>query len=180
MPSFSRAFLVPHRSEMATDDLEALQLLSMVLGSGSSSRLYSELVLKRSLATSAGSYDRAEVLDYPSLHLYGQPIPGVEIADLEAAIDGVLVQFLEQGVRDDELSRAKDRLAAAAILARDDPKTAPRVIGSAMAVDDSLAHLQAWPERVAAIPREQVMALAERVLIPARSVTGILTPELPS
>ncbi len=180
LPSFSRAFLVPHRSDMALDDLEALQLLTMVLGSGTSSRFYSELVLKRSLATGVGSYDRAEVLDYPSLHIYGQPVPGVEIADLEAGIDSVLVQFLNEGVRDDELRQAKDRLAAAAILARDDPKTAPRVIGSAMAVGDSLEHLQAWPERVAAIPAAQVMALAERVLIPARSVTGILTPELPS
>ncbi len=179
-PRFSRAYLVPHRSELGAGDLEALQILSMLLGGGNTSRLYSDLVLGRGLAISAGTYDRAEVLDYPSLHLYGQPVPGVEVSALEAEIDGQIDRFLEDGVTDAELQDAKDRLAAAAVFARDDPKTAPRVIGSAMAVGEPLAYLQAWPERVAAVTPEQVTELARQVIDPRRSVTGILHPEMPS
>ncbi len=180
VPRFSRAYLVPHRHELEAGDLEALQLLTMLLGGGNTSLLYSNLVLGRGTAISAGSYDRAEVLDYPSLHLYGQPVPGVEIAALEAEIDGEIERFLEAGVDPAALNDAKDRLAAAAVFVRDDPKTAPRVIGSAMAVGESLDYLQAWPERVAAVEPQQVTDLARRVIDPTRSVTGILHPERPS
>lgn len=179
-PRFSRAYLVPHRESLQPGELEALQILSMVLGGGNTSRLYSDMVLGRGLAISAGSYDRSEVLDYPSLHIYGQPVPGVEIAAFEAEIDSQIARFLEEGVSAAELQDAKDRLAAAAVFARDDPKTAPRVIGSAMAVNESLAYLQAWPERVAAVEADAVIELARRVIDPRRSVTGLLHPEMPS
>lgn len=179
-PRFSRAYLVPHRDSLAPGELEALQILSMVLGGGNTSRLYSDMVLGRGLAISAGSYDRSEVLDYPTLHLYGQPVPGVEISAFEAEMDRQIERFLDEGVNASELQDAKDRLAAAAVFARDDPKTAPRVIGSAMAVNESLAHLQAWPERVAAVQADAVTDLARRVIDPKRSVTGLLHPEMPS
>ncbi|MBC6405879.1 MAG: insulinase family protein [Rhodospirillales bacterium] len=179
-PQFSRVYLVPHRSELGPGDPEALQLLSMLLGGGNTSRLYRDLVLGRSLALAAGSYDRGEVLDYPTLSLYARPVPGVEIAVLEREIDAQIARFLEEGADATALDEAKDRLQAAAVLVRDDPKTAPRVIGTAMAVGDSLATIQSWPERVAAVTPEQVNALAHRVLQPRRSVTGILHPERPA
>ncbi|GAB5468512.1 MAG: pitrilysin family protein [Rhodospirillales bacterium] len=180
LPRWSRAYLAPHRSDLAAGDLEALQLLSMVLGGASSSRLYKALVLDQAIATSAGSYDRAEVLDYPSLHLYAQPLPGVALAALESAVEDQVARLLQEGVEAEELTKAKDRLAAAAIFARDDPKTAPRVIGSALAIGESLEYLQAWPERVAAVEPAQVTALARLIMEPRRSVTGSLHPELPA
>ncbi|MEO1191452.1 MAG: pitrilysin family protein [Pseudomonadota bacterium] len=180
VPRWSRAYLVPHRSELAPGDLEALQLLSMILGGASSSRLYRSLVLDQGLATSAGSYDRSEVLDYPTFYLYAQPVPGAGLEALETAADVEIMRLLSDGVTETELQKAKDRLAAAAIFARDDPKTAPRVIGSALSIGESLAELQAWPERVAAVTSAQVEALAQTVLDPRRSVTGRLHPEMPS
>ncbi len=179
-PRLSRTYLVPHRKDLQPGGLEALQLLSMVLGGGNTSRLYSDLVLGRGLAISAGSYDRSEVLDYPTLHLYAQPVPGVEVSALETEVDGQIERFLEEGADAAALQDAKDRLVAAAVFARDDPKTAPRVIGSAMAVNESLAYLQAWPERVAAVAPQEVTDLARQVIDPRRSVTGILHPEMPS
>ncbi len=179
-PRFSRSYLVPHRKELRPNDLEALQLLSMLLGGGNTSRLYSNLVMGSERAISAGSYEDSGVLDYPTLNLYAQPVPGVEVEALEAEIDEEIVRFLEEGVEEDALQDAKDRLAAAAVFARDDPKTAPRVIGTSMAVGESLDYLQAWPERVAAVEPHQVTELARMVVLPNRSVTGILYPEMPS
>ncbi|MBC6416532.1 MAG: insulinase family protein [Rhodospirillales bacterium] len=181
-PQFSRIYLVPHRSELGPGDIEALQLLSILLGGGDTSRLYRELVLGRRLAIAAGSYDQGQgqVLDYPTLSLYARPVPGVEPAALEQEIDAEIARFLEEGAAATALDEAKDRLNAAAVFVRDDPKMAPRVIGTAMAVGDSLATIQSWPERVAAVTPEQVNTLAHRILQPRRSVTGILHPERPA
>jgi len=179
-PYWSRNHLVPHRDTLAAGDLEALQLLSMLLGRGSTSRLYRGLVLEAPMATTAGSWDHGEVLDYPTFGLYARPRPDVDSEQLEAAIDAVVLRLLDEGVQAQELREAKDRLAAAAVLVRDDPMTAPRVIGSSLVVGESLAHLQAWPERVAAVEPEQVTALARLVLDPSRSVTGLLLPEYPA
>jgi len=178
-PQWSRAYLAPRLDTLAPGDLEALQLLSEILGGGSTSRLYRVLVVEQALAASAGAYDRSEALDYPTFHLYASPRPEVELAVLEAAVEAEIERLIEGGVTEAELRQAKDRLQASAIFARDDPATAPRVIGAALAVGETLDEVQAWPERVEAVTVEQVNALLRLVLRDVGSVTGYLLPQEP-
>ena len=179
-PVWMRAYLLPHRDELAPGDLEALQLLSEILGGSATSRLYRALVVEQGLATSAGAYDRSDALDYPTFHLSAQPRQGVELAVVEQAMQAEIDRLLAAGVTPEELRQAKDRLQASAIFARDEPATGPRVIGAALAVGETLAEVQAWPDRVEAVTVEQLDALARRFLQPARSVTGYLLPQEPS
>lgn len=179
-PQWSRAYLSPPTAAFAPGDIEALQLLSEILGGGSSSRLYRSLVVQQGLAVSAGAYDRADYRDYATFHLYAAPRQGVELADLEAAVEAEVARLLEEGVTEEELRQAKDRMQAAAVFARDDPSTAPHVIGAALATGHSLEEVQSWPERVEAVTVEQVDALARRLLVDEQSVTGLLLPQEPS
>jgi zinc protease len=179
-PLWLRAYLLPHRDELAPGDLEALQLLSEMLGGGATSRLYRALVVEQGLATSAGAYDRGDALDYPTFHLSAQPRQGVELAAVEQAMQAELERLLADGVTAEELRQAKDRLQASAIYARDEPSTGPRVVGAALAIGETLDEVQAWPERVEAVTAEQVEALLRRFLQPERSVTGYLLPREPS
>jgi zinc protease len=179
-PQWYRAYLLPHRKDLAEGDLEALQLLSEILGGSATSRLYKSLVVDQGLATSAGAYDRSDALDYPTFHLVAAPRQGVELATVEQAMQAEIDKLVQGGVTEDELRLAKDRLEASAIFARDEPSTGPHVIGAAMATGETLEHIQAWPERVEAVTVEQVNALLREFLKPERSVTGYLLPQEPS
>ncbi len=53
---------------------------------------------------------------------------------------------------------------------------AASAIGAALVIGRSLADVEAWPERIAAVTRAQVEDVARRVLDVRRSVTGILLP----
>jgi zinc protease len=60
--------------------------------------------------------------------------------------------------------------------ARDSLHTAARVLGEALTTGQSVADVEAWPERIAAVTPEQVNAAAKAVLDDRASVTGILLP----
>lgn len=179
-PVWMRAYLLPHRQDLQPGDLEALQLLSEILGGGATSRFYRALVVEQGIATSAGAWDRGEALDYPTFHLSAQPRQGLELAAVEAAMQAEVERLLADGVTEAELRQAKDRLQASAIYARDEPSTGPHVIGAALAIGETLEEVQSWPERVEAVTAEQVNALARLVFQPARSVTGYLLPKEPA
>ncbi len=179
-PQWNRAFLSPQNSSLGEGDIEAVQLLSEILGGSSSSRLYRALVVEQGLAVSAGAYDRSDYRDYDTFHLYASPRQGVEIATLEAAVEAEVAILLADGITEAELRQAKDRLQAGAIFARDEPSTGPHVIGAALATGETLAHVQAWPERVEAVTVEQVNALARKLLVKEHSVTGYLLPQEPA
>jgi zinc protease len=51
------------------------------------------------------------------------------------------------------------------------------VIGRALTTGSTLADVEAWPERIAAVTVEQVEAAAKAVLTPKSSVTAVLKGE---
>jgi zinc protease len=59
------------------------------------------------------------------------------------------------------------------VYARDNYATAARVIGEALAIGQSLDDVEAWPERIGAVTREQVQAAAEAVFAKP-AVTSVL------
>ena len=179
-PQWSRAYLGPARLEFAAGELESMQLLAEILGGGPTSRLYRALVVEQGIAVAAGAYDRAQALDYTSFHLYAQPRDAATLEELEAAVEAVIQRLKDAGITDAELRQAKDRLQAAAILARDAPTTGPRLIGGDLATGATLAEIQSWPERIEAVTVEQVNALLRRLLDEKRSVTGYLLPQEPA
>ena len=109
--------------------------------------------------------------------LRATPRPGVSVADLEAAIDGELHRLLRDGVEPDELRRAKERMRAASVYARDSLSGPPNIIGAGLAIGQSLDEIEAWPDRIGEVTPAEVDAAARAVLVERNSATGLLLPE---
>jgi len=175
-PDWRRGYLAPTRSAGERQHAIPLSLFADLLGGGTTSRLYRELVVERKLAASAGAYYSSTGLDLGSFMLYGTPSPGVTLEKLETAMDEVVAAALKEGFKQDALERSRTGLLAAAIYARDNLFTSPRIFGDALTSGLGVAEVEAWPDDVRAVTMEQVMAAGRAVLDIRRSVTGLLLP----
>ncbi|MFN3673602.1 MAG: insulinase family protein, partial [Bosea sp. (in: a-proteobacteria)] len=91
-------------------------------------------------------------------------------------LDAALVQVLAEGPSEIELARARTRLVAETVFARDNQSSLARIFGSSLAVGETVADVLAWPERIEAVPREAVVGAARPDQRPDRAVTGLLLP----
>jgi zinc protease len=177
-PSLSIRYLAPsyNTAEDAATPY-ALQVLSEVLGGGPTSRLYERLVVEDGLAVSAGSWYSPSAVDTTDFGFYISPRPDIELEKAEQALRAEIEELLSEGVSEQEVANAIDRLRADAVYAQDNVNTAPRVIGRALATGRSVADVEAWPNRISEVTPAQVEAAAQQVLKPASSVTAVLKPE---
>ncbi|MBL8833626.1 MAG: insulinase family protein, partial [Rhodospirillales bacterium] len=180
-PSWSRAWLAPSHvralGALGPEAADALDVAAELLGGGATSRLNRALVHDQSLATGAGaSYDSA-ALDLSSFWIYASPRPGVELAALEAAVEKTVRDALASGFTEDEVARAKTRMADAAVFARDSLQAGARAFGVAFTTGKDVAYVEAWPQRLAAVTAAQVNAALRAVLDADAHVTSVLLPK---
>ena len=163
-PMWGRSYRAPSYSWGETKHAYALQVLSEILGGGCTSRLYRGLVVDQPLAVSAGA-DYDPTRRGPSeLAVQASPRPGVDLDKLEQAVERIVVEFRNSGPTEAEVTAAKQRMSASTVYARDSYSTAAHVIGEALATGQKLADVEAWPERIAAVTRDEVAAAAKLVL----------------
>ena len=173
-PSLHRAYLVPSSTTAKPGESEALEVLSFILGHGTTSRLYRTLVVEREIAVGAGGWYNGTALDATQFGVYGSPKPGVTLPKLEDAIDAVIDEVVANGVTADEVDRAKARLIADAIYAQDSQATMARWYGAALTTGSTVEAVQTWPDRLRAVTADAVNAAAKAWLDKRRSVTGHL------
>jgi zinc protease len=173
-PSIQRAYLVPSFATAKPGESEALELLAHILGSGSNSRLYKDLVVNKMIAVNAGAWYDSAALDMSKFGIYGAPRPGVTLPQLEKEIDAVIAGVADKGVAAEELERSKTRLIADAIYAQDSQASMARWYGSALMTGTTVHDVAKWPDRIRAVTAEQVQWAARQWLDTRRSVTGFL------
>jgi zinc protease len=176
-PSWNRSFLAPSYRAGEKQYAYALQVLAEVLGGGATSRLYKGLVVDRPLALEASAYYDPGALDLGTFGFDATLKKDVPVADFEAAADAIIENVLKQGVTQEEVDRAKQRMQAEAVYANDSLDGPARLVGAALAVGGSIADVEDWPDRIGAVTREEVDAAARLVIKPDVSVTGIMLPE---
>jgi len=176
-PSISRNYLAPSYRAGAKEHAYALQVLAELLGGATTSRLNRTLVLEQEVATNAGAWYDPQAFDLGTFGLSASARSGVDIAKVEAALDAQIQKLLTEGASEDEVERAKSRMRASAIYARDSLSTGARVIGAALTTGQTIEDVEAWPQRIGAVTAAQVNAAARAVLQPERSVTGLLLPK---
>ena len=175
-PSWSRRYLAPSYVAGDTEHAYALELLVEIFGGGATGRIYRSVVAEQALAASAGAWYSPGELDLTTFGLWFTPRPGVAIEAVRTAMDAQVATLLETGVTEDELSRAKQRLIDSAIFARDSVGGPARVFGAALTTGQTVADVEAWPDRIRAVTVDQVNAAARTVFDINRSTTGILLP----
>lgn len=174
-PTLRRSYLVPSYATAAPGEAEALDVLGEVLGGGSTSRLYRQLVVGKAVATAAGSGYRSDALDDATFGVYGIPRGDVTLDALAKEIDGVIADLVDKGVTDDEVARAKRRMLAKAIYAQDSAASLARAFGEALVTGQTVADVQNWPSRIEKVDAAAVDAAARKYLDIRRSATGYLT-----
>jgi zinc protease len=175
-PSLRRGWLTPTYLSGDRTEVFALEIAAEILGGGTTSRLYRSLCVEQELAAGASAYFMGSMVDRSAFQVSTSPRPGVEMAVLEAGLDAALATFLAEGPSEVELTRARTRLVAETIFARDSQSSLARIFGASLAVGEAVEDVLTWPERIEAVPREAVVEAARRYLRPDRSVTGLLLP----
>ena len=173
-PSMRRYYLVPSATTAAAGESPALDVLAQLMGGGSNSYLYRALVVDRPLAVSASAGYQGTSLDPTQFMISASPKPGVEFAQVEQVIDGVIADVGQNAVHAEDLERVKTQLIAQAIYAQDNQATLARWYGAALTTGLSIEDIRSWPDRIRAVTAEQVRAAARKWLDKKRSVTGYL------
>ena len=94
----------------------------------------------------------------------------------EAAVDFEMKKLVDDGVTADEVERAQNQLLAAAIYAQDSLASGPRIYAAVLSTGGTMADIAAWPERIAAVTPDDVVAAARLVWRDSGAVTALLTP----
>jgi len=175
-PSWNQMYLAPSYVSAEPGEAEALDILTDVIGSGPTSRLYRSLVVEQAIASAAGAYYSGDGLDYGRLGFYATPRGDVSLDKLAAAVDTVVAEVREHGITADELALAKKRTRASTIYSQDSQSALARMFGSALISGQSLSDVQDWARRIDAVTLEDVQKVAAKYLDKRRSVTGTLLP----
>ena len=176
-PTIQRSYLAPSYATANGREALALDLLSDILGGGTQSRLYKGLVVEQKTSSYAGAWYTGDQLDSGTFGVYGAPNPGVEVGQLEAAIDAVLAGIVKNGVTQQELDRVRNQAIAERVYTLDDQATLARMAGVALMTGLSARSIFDRDIEIEKVTVGDIKQAAEKFLVLKRSVTGILLPE---
>jgi zinc protease len=176
-PSWSRRYLAPSISNDEKPVIYALDVLTEILSGGTTGRFYRHLVVEQALAAHAGAWYSGDNRGPGVFGFYGSPRPGHTLDEIETAIEAEITAVLENGVTDEEVKLAVERMQAEAVFARDSLNAPPRILGNALMSGQSIEDVEAWPERIGAVTKQAVDAAARAVLSTSGTVTTRLTPQ---
>jgi zinc protease len=172
-PSLRKAWVVPSYTTDVGRTAAALDLLAEIVGGGSTSRLYRELVIDKGIATSAGGWYQSSSLDDTRFMIYAVPADGTTLEDAGAAALAVLSKVAETGVTEEELERAKKSLLSSALYAQDSQSSLARIFGVALTTGSTIEEVRDWPSEIASVTAEEVRDAA-RAHLSSAPVTAYL------
>ena len=180
-PYVIRTYLAPERNSGAQEKAAALTVLAELLGGNSTTS-----VMARALqfgdapkAIYSNAFYDGMSLDVTNFGFVAVPTPNTSLAEMEAAVDGVITQFLKDGVELEAFERIKNQIRASEIYARDTAGGLAREYGTALTSGLTVEDVQAWPQILQAVTPEQVMQAAHEVFNKNNAVTGWLQHDDP-
>jgi zinc protease len=176
-PAWSRRFIAPSQTFGDTEIADALQVLGEILSGGATSRLHRKLVVEQKTAVNAGGWYSGRARGPGILGFYISPSPGNDAKTVGDAMNAEIDLLVEKGVTAIEVEKAVQRLQDSAIYANDSYQTPARVLGGALAIGQSIADVESWPERIGAVTVDAVNKAIEKVLKDRKSVTSLLLPK---
>ena len=175
-PVLVRSIIAPERNAGDQERAAALTVLAELLGGNmQTSVLGRELAMTgRALWVGAG-YDGLSV-DPTTFSISLAPVDGMDPAEAEAELDRVLADFLETGPDPDALERVKTGIRAARIYAQDSAHGRAYDYGQGLSTGLTIEDVNDWPDILAAVTADDVMAAARDLLGSTATVTGWLLP----
>jgi zinc protease len=164
-----------HTPNLKSPDSYALDVLSVVLAGGRSSRLYHDLVYQKRLARSVDADYNGLAIDPSVFSVTAQLMPGKEPAEIEGEMDRLLEQVKKELISDRELQKAKNQIESAFVYAQDS------IFGQAMKIGYYEAVggwrlMDGYLDGIRKVTREDVQRVARAYLDRDRRTVGILLP----
>ena len=164
-----------HAPNWQDQDAYPLELLDRILSQGRSSRLYKELVYKQKLALEAGAEYNLDTTDPFVFMLFGQPMPGKTVSQLEAALNAEIKKMQTELVSDTELQKAKNQTTASFYMALDSIFYRGMLLGRTATVGNWTL-LKEFIPKIQQVTAEEVRRVARKYLVPENRTIGILVP----
>ena len=173
-PYVTRLYLAPSILHAKKSEAEALDLLADVLGGGTTSRLYKQLVIKEKVAVDVGVWYSGSYMDSGTFGIYAVPLPGASVAALEKKLDAFIAETLKTGITQKELDRSRRVMKAETVYTLDSQNSLANVFGRALVGNRTVESILSYPDRLDAVSLDDVKQAAAKVLKIERSVTGYL------
>ncbi len=154
-------------------DADALDVLSVVLGSGKRSRLFQRLT-DHGLTTSA-SASMSSFRDPGLFSVYAFLAPERTHEEVEAGLRETVATIQQEGIGEDELARAKSVLHAHEAFGRDGPFAVASHLNEAIAAGDWKLYTS-YMERINRVSKEDVHRVAKTYLVDDRCTVGHYVP----
>ena len=179
-PTMIRTVLVPERNPGDQKMAAALTVLAELLGGSAQTSVLGQKLVMTGKALFAGAGYDGFAVDPTNFYISISPVDGTPPAEAEAALDQALTEFLATGPDPAQLERVKTQIRAAQIYEQDSAHGRAYEYGQGLATGLTVEDVNAWPDELAAVTADDVMAAADLVLNSTANVTGWLLPEPPA
>jgi zinc protease len=164
-----------HAPNLKSADSFALDLLTVVLAGGKSSRLYHDLVYQKRLVRGIDADYSGISIDPAGLSIYAQLLPGIEPATVEREIERGIEKVKSELIAERELQKAKNQVEAAFVFAQDS------IFGQAMKIGYYEAvggwrQMDSYLDGIRKVTREEIRRVARQYLGQDRRTVGTLIP----
>ena len=168
-------YLGYHVPNHTSPDAAALEMLSVVLAGGRSSRLYRDLVHERQLALEAGGDYSYFSLDPNLFWFWATPLPGQTVETLEKELIGHMDRLAREPVSEVELTRAKNQVEAAFVF-QDDSIHRRGSLLARFELIGGYALKDRYLESIRAVTAADLQRVAARYFPADRKNVGVLIP----
>jgi zinc protease len=156
------------------EDMPAVDVLSVLLGQGESSRLVSKV--KRELQLVNECYAYAYTPKDPGLVVVGASLQHEKLDAAIAALGAEVRKLVDARPKPSEIEKAKTMLASEAIYGKETVEGVARRIGTWTLLTGDPTYEARYQERVAKVTADDVRSAAERLFSPERANVVALAP----
>ncbi|HXX58714.1 MAG TPA: pitrilysin family protein [Thermodesulfovibrionales bacterium] len=164
-----------HTPGIPHEDSFGLEVLSVILSGGKSSRLYTSLVYEKHLALSTGADYDGMTIDPFLMIFWGTAAPGRDIADVEKALYGEIELLRNTPPSEREIQKAKNQIEAAFIFSQDSLYMQASKIGGFEILGGWLL-MDTYLEGIRKVTPSDVQRVAVKYLTEENRTVGILIP----
>ncbi|MGH7415289.1 MAG: M16 family metallopeptidase [Candidatus Rokuibacteriota bacterium] len=168
-----------HVPDHTAADAPALELLSTLLSSGRSSRLYRRLVYEKRMALGAGGDYSYFSLDPSLFWFYATPLPGQSPEAVEQALLAEIERLKQEPVPDEELIRARNQIEASFIWQQDSVFSRASILGR-FEMLGSWRLLDGYLPRLRAVTPADLQRVARTYFALDRKNVSVLVPAEPA
>jgi zinc protease len=164
-----------HAPNLSSPDSFALEVLSVILAGGRSSRLHHELVYQKRLARSIGADYSGVSIDPMGFSISTQLMPGVQPAVVERELDQLIDKVKAELIGERELQKAKNQIEAAFVFGQDS------IFGQAIKIGyyeiaGGWRQMNDYLDGIRKVSREDIRRVARQYLDVDRRTVGTLIP----